>query len=257
MADKEVNLEELISALKHSSAPTLIVEGRDDYVAFGEFEIENVTWGLTILPVYGQGNVEKIIERAAEIRHPALAFLLDRDCTVFAGPPDHLIRPDTFFTDGYAIENDLIRDGDIPRLLHPNERIGFQTELAALARFLACAASRHVAQHPTHALSTHPHQLFGKTTGLLPEYRTFVEAEEANLHPTYRQTLQEPLRYVRGKNLLGLLARHLGYSQRRSKYSSANLLEIGGSLRGPHITVIESNVLSYFRELGLAPKEPT
>lgn len=248
-----VELNEVIEALKRSNAPTLIVEGRDDYIAFNEFEIENIKWGLTILPVKGRNNVETIIERIGEINHPALAFLLDRDCTIFSSPQNHLIKTEIFFTDGYAIENDLIRDGNIMRFLKPKERDPFQTELYALARFFACAAASHIAGYARYPLSTHPRELFGSGNTLLPSFCTFVTSEEPNLDASYKVTMNEPLRYIKGKSLVALFTRHLSHSNRHSKFSGANLLEIGSAARGPFMTQIENNVVEFFKNKGIAP----
>jgi len=246
-------LDEIINTLKRSNSPTLIVEGSDDYVAFNEFEINNVAWGFTILPVKGVDNVRKIIDRADEIAHPALAFLVDRDCSVFPHVAPPYNRADTFYTDGYSIENDLLRDGNVEKLLKPSERPLFSKELAMLLSFFTCAAACHLSAAPGYALSTKPDRIFDRSGHYQPEFDEWVKAQQPGLAPEFNATAYDPLKFIQGKSLLSLFTRHLSHSTRSSKFSGANLLEIGAVERGPFMTRIENDVLTYFRSIGLAP----
>lgn len=248
-----LDLEELIAALKRSSAPTLIVEGRDDYVAFNEFEIENISWGFTILPVSGVGNVEKIIDRINEIGHPSLAFLIDRDCAIFGTTPPKFVRDDTFLTDGYAIENDLLRDGDPTRLMSRSELAAFQKELVKFAKFFVCAAACHLEGQPDYSLSSSPHCVLDASSEYLPEYEVWVTEREAALAPEFQEATKSPMRFIKGKTLVSLFTRQLSRRGRRSSYSAANLLEIGAVARGGYMRRIEGDVLQHFRNIGVAP----
>lgn len=243
-------LDEIIAALKRSAVPTLVVEGRDDYVAFGEFEVENVSWGFTVLPVNGEGNVQKIIEKVEEINHPALAFLLDRDCSLFTGISYGLLREDTFFTDGYSIENDLIRDGNIIQLVKVTDKAWFTKELSSFANFCSCAAFGHVENRVGFPLSTHPNQLFRAPGKMQPQYELFIEDISNILPEAYRQVAEDPLRLTRGKSLLALLARHFVVRRKGAKFSRASILELGDAARGPLMLKIEHDILAFFRHVG-------
>lgn len=252
----EIELSELdiiINTLKRGNSPTLIVEGKDDYIAFKDFEIENVSWGLTVLPVKGVQNVRKIIESVDDIKHPALAFLIDSDCAVFDHVSYPYARDDTFYTDGYSIENDLIRDGNVIKLLKKDEEPIFNSQLFELSKYFMCAACCHIEGKPGNPMSANAHMLFSPENSLHDKYASWILKEECGLDDGYKAPLSEPFKYIHGKSLLSLFTKHLSKSGRSSSFSAANILEIGGIARGECMKRIEGLVLSYFQSIGVAP----
>lgn len=240
-------LTEIIGVLARSSSPTLIVEGTDDYVAFRQFEIENINHDFTVLPVHGKENVLELISRRGEINNEAIVFLVDNDCWLFTGPPATFIRPDIILTEGYSIENDLLRDGNVTRLLKAQEKTDFDRDIDAVGRFFYIAAWKHCENVSFLPLSLHPENILGAPGVLRLDVETQVSRVEGLLPPEFSAASADPFRFLRGKTLLALLVRYLSDSARVSKFSRHNLMELGAAARGANQQRIERHILEFMR----------
>lgn len=236
-----VTLDEYISVLKRSLAPTLIVEGDDDYLAFRDFEVENISYGFTVFPVKGKSNVISIFRRREEIENEALVFLLDKDEWCFLGQSEFDGEDSVIQTDGWSIENDLLRDGSIDRLMSQQEKLKMTGEIREFTKVFSAALHCHLNGGAGPPLSMHPSQVLDADGQLRPEAKLeWVDPFEIDVYERY--ALENPHKNIRGKALLSLFTRQLSAPDRRSKFSRANLLEIGASSRGEFLSRIEQFV---------------
>jgi hypothetical protein len=111
--------DELRSALERSEIPSLITEGRNDYAVMRHLA-QNV--GGDCLPAGNKDGVLRISDDPIVGTRPRTAFLVDADLWAVRGaPPERLAHPRLVITDGYSIENDLLRDANVEGLLDGDE----------------------------------------------------------------------------------------------------------------------------------------
>ena len=163
----------------------------------------------------------------------------------FSGVPSEY--EDIVVTDGYSIENDVYQDADLERLLNDKERTDHQVIINELCRWFAHQVGEFLYSRPyvanpkleflirRPALTCHPDAL---------EAYGFYEP-----NPALHQKIQLGYkRKLRGKLLIKALVRFLSAPDRTSKYSYANLMEIGvafgaeGSLLNALIATIKTKL---------------
>lgn len=245
------SFDETLSLLKRSFIPTLIVEGKSDYIALREFEVENVHWGFTVFAVDGRDRVIQLIEAFNDGSNRPIAFLLDRDHYVVSGIPENLRKPNILFTTAYSIENDLLIDGRVDTLMSPTERQGFAKLIKEFIPFFKCAMHDHLNGCPSIPLSEHPNSILDDKNNLREGVRQFVTGHPGQSNPNLSRIDQDPLNCLKGKSLLALVLKVLSTSKRKAKYSAASLLEIGAARRGERLKSIEGRTLDVFLKFGL------
>lgn len=233
-------VDELISYLKHTQIPTVVIEGKDDYIAYRRMEDRFKDHRLSMLAAGGRDAVLAIYDRRAEIANGAkLGFIVDRDCWVYDEVPEQYISDELIFTDGYSIENDLYRDGDLERFLLEPEIPPFRSELSEFISWYSHALNEHLAGQGL-GLKFHPDMVVvaGELQSEFCEkcgYSGPIEPLNSNIRAEYQKLL-------RGKSLLALLSRHLTRPGRPARLSTANLMEHSAVARGPYLTMIEEGV---------------
>ncbi|WP_447756873.1 hypothetical protein [Sphingopyxis fribergensis] len=131
-----LNKDEIVSYLANSTLPTLVVEGRDDMSFLRP--IEKQIKGLDILVADGKDAALHVLDSIDNIECP-IAILVDLDFWSIDGiPPQYEGRPRLIVTDGYSIENDLIRDANLFELLHGPEIDRFHRAALLLSKWFAC-----------------------------------------------------------------------------------------------------------------------
>lgn len=244
----DLSPDDWVTVLKHGDSPTLIVEGRDDFVAFREFEIENVEWGLTVTPVSGKNNVISILERRNEYSHRKVAFLLDKDEWIFTGIPDRYNEEFILLTDGYSIENDLIRDGEILSLLKGEEKDTYRAKISSIAQYLSRSIMATLSDCTDLPLSLHPRRIVDEQhsiySHLLCHFENHIPPQE-----WIDMLGSDPERNFRGKTLISVFTEILSHKDRKSKYSKLNILEISASRRGNYLSKIENAALGFFERI--------
>lgn len=113
--------EELVCYLKHCDTPTILVEGRSDMSVYDSFEDSG---RAMIMPCGGRSALLEIFRRRAEFPNAKCAFVADKDTWVFTGVPD-AYRDGLILTDGYSIENDILRSPGVSDLYDSADRIVF------------------------------------------------------------------------------------------------------------------------------------
>lgn len=238
----EITVDELVSTIKHSSLPTLIVEGVDDVIVFRRLEDSYSSIQLSILPAGGRTNLLKLFERLAELPKGKIAFIADRDTWVYSGIPAEYDSNLLAFTAGYSIENDIYLDGTIEAMMTPAEKIRFKTELIVFVEWYALAADRFI-RGLDQKLDLHPNYVL---KGIDPEEFTGLEVGE-----TYPAALRDSILanyklLLRGKSLLNLAIRQLSYTGRPVRHQTSSLMETVASRPGQHLSTLYSHVGNVF-----------
>jgi hypothetical protein len=222
----EFTVDEAVGALKHSSLPSLVVEGKGDMTVYRWLERELGTKSVSLFPVGGRSNVFKVLDRRTEFPKAKVAFLVDSDLEVFRQSGSAAPHPDVIWTKGYSIENDLLASRTIEVLLEPDEERGLQTLLNEVCRWFAFEVQRYLdgqeAQVKHHVNVVVP---IGQKC-LCPKFcRSRGYAEPP---PQLAQKIRKNyLLLLRGHNLLGCYLRFLSSPSRGgNKYSTTNLLDI-------------------------------
>jgi hypothetical protein len=219
----ELTIEELIAYLKRSDLPAILVEGRDDMTIYRWIEDSSISCLGAIIPCGGRSQVIDIAQRQGELGQKRVAFLVDSDSDAAWG--DQMSIPNTIWTAGYAIENDLFATGVITNLMTQQERDGFSRVVESLTLwFLHCVLQ--IKEGSPARLCRHSRDILDHDT---IEFREELEVDQA-LEEKYADACERirahPLVYVRGKNLFDSALFFLSGKGRKSKYSRQNLYEL-------------------------------
>lgn len=236
-------VDELVALLKKTRIPTVIIEGRDDVIVFRILENDLAQHGVSFIGVGGRETLLKVYERRGEFAKSKVAFIADKDAWVFSNVPGEFAQS-IKFTDGYSIENDMYRDGELDTLMSAQEHSRFCKELNEVSGwFAAVMHCRLKGEH--HACDLHPNQLLTQRSKLRATYKKWAEA---NACPSGFQSLVEKSysKFLRGKTLWSLLLRQLSHAHRPAKYSAKALLEIAATRRGAYLMAIDQFVRESF-----------
>ena len=98
-------VNELVSVLRHSSEPTILVEGPDDMMVYRWLKQHIKPLKASPMSCGGRNNLLSVYERRNEFSPVKTVFLADQDLYVFLGIPNEY--SDVIWTAGYSIENDI------------------------------------------------------------------------------------------------------------------------------------------------------
>lgn len=233
----DISVAEYVEILKRSSLPTIVVEGVDDIVVYRYFEDRLSAWGVSLMPVGGRGAAIDIFKRREELSHLALAFVVDRDSFVHTGVPDDLNSEILIFTDGYSIENDVFRDGELFGLLRADERDGFLQELTQFLEWYALAMSRRLSGMDC-PIATHPDRVFAEYESL-----TALGADEEYPQQLLSLIREDYQKVLRGKSLMPLLVRKTNYKGRVPRHNSHAMLEMVAARPGALLNGIYGRIV--------------
>lgn len=218
----ELTPDELVSTIKRSNLPTLLVEGSDDMVVFRKLEERHADISLSVMHAGGRSTLLKVFDRKAEITNTRVCFIADRDSWIATGIPAQYSSPELIFTSGYSIENDLFRDGDILNLIPAARRPVFFSDLENFIEWFALELARFI-RGEAPELSLH-------VRAILDEAPYRLQRMQLNVGETYPTELRQRIRddyvsLVRGKNLLELALRHLTENG-KSLYQALGLMQM-------------------------------
>ena len=219
-----LSVDEIVSSLRNTSLPTLLVEGRDDMTAYRWIEDRLGAQTANVLPCGNRDNLFAVFARRAEFNHLKCAFLADRDMWLF--DRNCAQYADIVFTSGYSIENDLLDGSHVHDLLSSAERATFHAIASSLSEWFAFEVEEYRAGR-TCVIDVHPNRVvplggstldsnFLASRGYRSPARVLVRSIEGHFTVMFR-----------GKNLLDLYVRLLSSPNRRSKFSKHSLLEVG------------------------------
>jgi hypothetical protein len=233
-------VDELVEVLRRSSLPSVAVEGTDDANIYRWIEQKISIANADVLPCGGREQLLHLFDRRSEYPRTKVVFLADQDFWLFDGVPGDY--KDVILSTGYSIENDILCNSGIERLLERGEALDFEQGLYNLAKWFAFEVEEHRSRRECR-VSASVEQLFA-TGGIdlnedFLRERGFRGPDQAILETI----LQDPKRYIRGKQVLGLLRRILSQKGRFAKHSSEGLMEICSKTDGhPHIDRLISEI---------------
>lgn len=236
------SVEELVSTIKRSSLPTVVIEGSDDVVVFRGLEEVYYDCGLSILPAGGRNNVLQLFSRRNEFLEKLVVFLVDKDEWVLNEIPAEYVNERLICTDGYSIENDIYVDGGLERLMSPDERVRFREELEVFLRWYALAINRALQPPGGEEYKCHPNVILDDA--LERERRMILDNGENFPEDLHARISEGYSKILRGKSLMALLTRQLSYKGRPVRHNHLQLMETISCQRGPLINRIYLEVAS-------------
>lgn len=219
----EITVDEVIALLKKTSLPTLIVEGSDDMIVYRRFEDNLAHVGVSVFPVGGRLKVLEVFNRRHEIPLSVKAmFIADQDTWINSGIPPEYQDPKLLFTDGYSIENDVYRDGELWKLLQIADRNRYEAEINVFVEWYALALSRHLAD------STCPIALHHDYVLNPVQKPALLALQPAESYPNAlrQEILNDYGRVLRGKSLFPLFIKHTNAKGRGARHTNSGLFEM-------------------------------
>ena len=218
--DKYLSEEELISTLKHSSIPTILVEGKDDVKIYRWFEEDinkSTSQQVDILPCGCRNKLLNIYDKLQSTL-PNVIFIADRDYYIYTTIPEKY--SDVVFTTGYSIENDLYHGKDIEKLFNEDDAAIFGQSMNSYLEYYAREVEKCI-EGEEFQLKLSPQQILEKFK-LKDEYKPEKSPQEStvsNLRENYDLLL-------RGHSLFQLLNMVLTRKGRLSKHNMDSIYEI-------------------------------
>lgn len=248
-------VDELFEALKRTSLPTVLVEGKDDIIFYRKVEEALRDFGVDMLPAGNKGAVLDLQKKLAA--HPISApmiFVVDNDLWVHARPVDPDEIEGIITTEGYSIENDLFSDGDLESLLDEDEVQRFRVNLEKFSRWYALAVSRHLSGKDS-TFRTHP----GKLLDDIPFYASAINLDPDEEYPEelYNEIISSYSRLLRGKSLFALLLRELSAHRRKVKFSAKQLMAFGASRKGANFERLHTQIREALQAFTAKREAPT
>ncbi len=233
MAQRHPTVDELVSILRRSKLPTVVVEGRDDMQIFRWMEGLLEVHQVDILGVGGRPNLFAVYERKSEFDHLPVAFIADQDKELFTQLP--IGYDEIIWTHGYSIENDLYAGADpnLENLMDPQEATEHRQLLDTIVDWFAFEVEEFLAGR-TPEFNHHCNEV-------VPQGQTEIDdgfrqrrgfcLPNSELKQQIKEAYQLQLR---GKQLFQMLVRFLSKSNRRIKHSTSGLYEIAFKMTPRH-----------------------
>jgi len=219
--DLALSPDEIVATLRNSTLPTLLVEGRSDMELFHALEDMCFENKIDIMPTGGRLVLFEVFKRRAEFRTTPVAFLADLDMFIFGNVPPDLAG--IIFTEGYAIENDILSGGKAFRMIGGKNKAKWAKIISSLSQWFAAAAHRYL-NGETVDYSQHPGHLVCFRAGTLTPLSRAVLIDPEPICEQAKRVLAEPTKYLRGHTLLDALGHFLVTAKQPPKCSKCVLL---------------------------------
>lgn len=178
-----------------------------------------------LLPVGGKANVLALREEAGSFTCPRVAFLVDRDLWTLSGTPDVYVVDNLIITDGYSIENDLLRDCNAENLLDDGQLEDYHEDLKLIISWYASGVTARL-QGVGFDFDRSLDKILSRAEhALTPEASIDLAMFEPD-PALVEQISSDHQRFLRGKTWLKLLARYLT-ARGRIQHSTTALLDMG------------------------------
>ena len=220
--------EELVAYLKRTSQLTLLVEGTDDKSVYRYIESRLDDLEIDCLDCGGRPSLLSIFNRKEEFSNAPVIFIADKDMWYFTGIPQEYACG-IIFTNGYSIENDLYIKDLFESLLDGDDQAMFRDLIAALARWQAFHVNTFTANGSCQC-DFHVNQIAPPPdVALCSRHLSEISFNEP---PTdlVNQIQSSYCISLRGKTLFEAILRFLNGGTRSSRYSKANLFELGAKV---------------------------
>lgn len=221
MKSKDLTVDEIVAALRHTSIPSIIVEGKDDVMIYRWILRDAGISDDRLFPCTGRNNLLKVFSRRNEFPQTPTLFIADKDVFVYNGIPTKY--SDVFFTCGYSIENDLYYGRSIDQLLDKEEAKHYDKARNNFIRYYGCQLEKLRKNCPCD-FSQSPHVILDSNYNLITE----------NIEYTFTEPAQETCNYllnnydliVRGHSVFSLLQLFLSKPKRDATHSTRSLYEL-------------------------------
>ena len=221
MKSKDLTVDEIVAALRHSSIPSIVVEGSDDVMIYRWILRDADISDERLFPCTGRNNLLKVFSRRNEFPSTPTLFIADKDVYVYNGIPTEY--SDVFFTWGYSIENDLYYGRSIDQLLTKEENKSYEKAIKNFIRYYGCQFEK---------LKENRHYNFRLSPFVILDsnYELVTDKVENN----FSEPTQETCNYlldnydlvVRGHSVFQLLQLFLSKSGRDVTHSTHSLYEL-------------------------------
>lgn len=240
-------LEELRHTLQHSAIPSLITEGRTDYTLMRSVA---ATCGGDCLPAGNKAAVIVVADDPNLFARPQTAFLVDADFWSLDGSPGNRVAQENLIiTEGYSIENDLLRDADVEQYLDQNECGPYQRDIDAIVRwFSAGIVARR--EGMLFDFEQRINTLLGENPGELTPNALAAISHYAPSQDLVDQIRGDYRRILRGKTWSQVLNRYLCANGRLIQHPPLSLMDKGIRSDGPFATRLRTAIV---QRLTVAP----
>jgi hypothetical protein len=244
MKKRELTVEEIVSLLRHSSVPTILVEGSEDIMVYRWLKQHIKPLKASAIQCGGREKLLSVYKRRNEFYHLKTAFLADQDMYVFLGIPSDY--SDIIWTAGYSIENDIYAGSTkLDDLLDEEERDDYNQLLEKIIEWFAFEVEEYkkgkmgskidivilhnqpISENETY-ISIQYENSYAKTNLIL---RKDFNLPDQNLLSEMKNDFKLKLR---GKILFKVLSVYLNARKRVVKYKSEALYEIGAKPVNKH-----------------------
>ena len=217
---KDLTIDEIIAALRHSSIPSIIVEGKDDLVIYRWILHDAGVSDAQLFPCTGRNNLLKVFSRRSEFENTPTMFIADKDIYVYNGVPSEYSG--VLFTEGYSIENDLYFGRNIENLLSKGESKDYEKARKSFVRYYGCQFEKFKAGS-NYNFSQSPYVILDSNYELIVD-----KVENTFIEPTKKicdYFLDNYDLVVRGHSIFSLLQLFLSKSGRDVGHSTKSLYE--------------------------------
>lgn len=225
MATPNATVDELDALLRRSSLPTLVVEGRGDAVVWRHVEdVIGNQFGIDVLQCGGRDCVLELFRRRAFYTHIPIAFLADSDMWIFEGKPSGL--EDLITTQGYSIENDVLVNSGLERLVPPADRVRHSKMIDIACELFAFEVECFMKGDRRSGIVRDLHDVLDHNTeDIKPNHKNSIGfvMPSADLLMDIRENYEQKLR---GRVLLQCLVRALQSTSRGINYGKSQLLHL-------------------------------
>ncbi|MEP3946650.1 hypothetical protein [Ascidiaceihabitans sp.] len=237
----EATVDEITSTIKRSNLFNVIVEGRDDIVAFRVLERKLHLAGYQNVSLISAGGRTKLLDIYRNlVDDPSLSrcvFICDKDLWVFSGVPEEFDCAELIKTDGYSIENDLLRDYPPQQFMNADELLEFSNEFLYFTQWYSLETFKVLAGRPGE---------IGKYPGIIidgDQEDYLIEIVKApDLEALYLSIEADKERLVRGKSFMQVVLRQLAKAGRPNRHRHLDFLEHSAVASGVHFSRIVSAV---------------
>ena len=204
MSNRAFPLSVLLSKIRKSKHPVVIVEGPDDIIVYRQLINLYSDKGLTVLPSGGRGKALKVFDsiKDEEILEKVI-FIVDKDLWVFSEIPEEYRHNRILTTQGYSIENDIFCDGNVETLLKSENCFdNFKVDLKEYLNWYTLVINQHLSGKNNETLDFSAKDFFASSNISIKieeakKNNHFPEDLHANIYAEYHNKL-------RGKNLLNM-----------------------------------------------------
>lgn len=228
---------EIISMLKRTRIPTIVVEGKDDIVVWNEVENILCDKRVSIVQTWGRNNLIKVFDGMSEFNADVpILYIADQDDWSFLGVPRKYEK--IIFTNGYSIENDMICDANLLKMARSDD-INYQKELEYIIEYYSLFLVGKICRFEEGKFKISDHINKITSSGILELSKIkFMHFYEFSA-PIISLVKNDYMNLVRGKSLMELICK---YSM--TGVNPSNLLKMAAIQHGPKMHRICDEVRS-------------